>query len=251
MLYAVLLISAAISLPSCTTPKSINYFADISDSQLVKLPDIRRPEPVIMPDDMLEIKIEGSNEITSQIFNTYGGMGAAGATAGVPVYTVDRNGEIEFPYIGKVMAAGFTRDEFKSALRAKVSTYLKDAMVNVKFNNFRFTVLGEVRVPGSFVVPTDKVTVLEALGQAGDMTQYAIRDNVRVIRDSSGKREIGKMDFTQKDVFISPFYYLQRNDVIYVETNKNRSKSEQFSRVSALVATFTSIVAIAITVFRK
>ena len=139
----------------------------------------------------------------------------------------------------------------KDKLKNEIAPYLKDLMINIRFTNFRFTVLGEVRLPGSYIFPTDKVTVLEALGQAGDMTQYAVKENVRVIRDSSGKRSIGKVDFTQKDIFNSPFYYLQRNDVVYIETNKNKTKSEQFSRASSLVATFTSIIAIAITVFRK
>lgn len=236
---------------SCTPTKTSSYFTDIPDATLVKLPDMVRPELTIMPDDMLEIKIIGANEITTQVFNTFGGISAIGAAAGAPVYMVDRNGDIELPYVGKIKAAGLSKDQLKDKLKTEIAPYLKDLMINIRFTNFRFTVLGEVRLPGSYTFPTDKVTVLEALGQAGDMTQYAVRDNVRIIRDSSGKREIGKVDFTQKDIFNSPFYYLQRNDVVYIETNKNKSKNEQFSRASSLVATFTSIVAIAITIFRK
>ena len=236
---------------SCTPTKKSTYFADLPDATLVKLPDIARPDLTIMTDDMLEIKIVGANEITTQVFNTFGGLNNAGSAANAPVYTVDRNGEIELPYISKVKAAGLSIGELKEKLKKEIAPYLKDLIINIRFTNFRFTVLGEVRIPGSYIFPTDKVTVLEALGQAGDMTQYAIRDNVRVIRDSSGKREVGKVDFTNKDIFNSPFYYLQRNDVVYIETNKNKTKSEQFSRASSLVATFTSIIAIAITLLRK
>ena len=236
---------------SCTPTKPTTYFTDIPDATLVKLPDMVRPELAIMPDDMLEIKIIGANEITTQVFNTFGGVSASGATPGTPVYVVDRNGDIELPYVGKIKAAGLSKDQLKDKLKTEIAPYLKDLMINIRFTNFRFTVLGEVRLPGSYTFLTDKVTVLEALGQAGDMTQYATPDNVRIIRDSSGKREIGKVDFTQKDIFNSPFYYLQRNDVVYIETNKNKTKNEQFSRASSLVATFTSIIAIAITIFRK
>lgn len=242
---------AVSSLFSCTPSKNATYFADISDSQLVRLPDMKRPEQVIMPDDMLEIKIAGGNEVTTQVFNTFGGVSATGVAAGIPVYTVDGNGQIEFPYIGKIKAAGLTKDELKEKLKGDVSKYLKDVMISVRFSNFRFTVLGEVRVPGSYVLPTDKVTVLEALGQAGDMTQYARKNSVRIVRDSSGKREIGKMDFTQKDVFTSPFYYLQRNDVVYVEPDKNKNQNEKFSKAATIVSTLASLIAITITIFRR
>lgn len=236
---------------SCTPTKTSTYFADLPDATLVKLPDIARPDLTIMTDDMLEIKIVGANEITTQVFNTFGGISAPGVSSSAPVYTVDRNGDIELPYVGKIKAAGLSKEELKEKLKKEIAPYLKDLIINIRFTNFRFTVLGEVRIPGSFIFPSDKITVLEALGQAGDMTQYAIRDNVRVIRDSSGKREVGKVDFTKKDIFNSPFYYLQRNDVVYIETNKNKTKNEQFSRASSLVATFTSIIAIAITILRK
>ena len=240
-----------LGMSSCAPAKTSTYFADLPDATLVKLPDMARPDLTIMTDDMLEIKIVGANEITTQVFNTFGGISASGVASSAPVYTVDRNGDIELPYIGKIKAAGLSKEELKEKLKKEIAPYLKDLMINIRFTNFRFTVLGEVRLPGSYIFPSDKVTVLEALGQAGDMTQYAIRDNVRVIRDSSGKREVGKVDFTNKDIFNSPFYYLQRNDVVYIETNKNKTKNEQFSRASSLVATFTSIIAIAITILRK
>jgi polysaccharide export outer membrane protein len=249
-LSAALLLVAIISLPFCGPSKNASYFSNISDSQLTRLPDMKRPEPIIMTDDMLEIKIAGGNETTTQVFNTYGGISAGGA-AGAPVYTVDGNGEIEFPYIGKVKVAGLTREELKNKLKADVSKYLKDVLVSVRFTNFRFTVLGEVRLPGSYLLPSDKVTILEALGQAGDMTQYARRNEVRVVRDSSGKREIGKIDFTQKEVFTSPFYYLRRNDVVYVEPDKKKSQSEQFSKASTIVTTLASLIAITITIFKR
>jgi polysaccharide export outer membrane protein len=107
-----------------------------------------------------------------------------------------------------------------------------------------------VKTPGSFVVANEKVSILEAMGQAGDMTSYAKRDNVRIIRDSLGKREIGIINFGDKAVFTSPYYYLQRNDIIYVEPEKYKSSFEDFSRVTSVIATIASLVAITITIFR-
>jgi len=204
-----------------------------------------------MAEDILDIKIAGANEATAALFNTYTSTpNAATAAAANNGYTVDYNGDVEFPIIGKIRAAGLTQEQFKNDLKEKVSKYLKDPLVSVKFINFRFTVLGEVKAPGSFLVPNERVTVLEALGLAGDMTSYSRRGSVRVIRDSSGHREIGLLDFTDKAVFTSKYYYLQRNDVLYIEAEKTKSQFEDFSRVSSIVATFASLLALAITVLK-
>jgi polysaccharide export outer membrane protein len=143
-----------------------------------------------------------------------------------------------------------TRDEFKILLKQAVGKYLKDPIVTVRFTNFRFTVLGEVRSPGSFNVQNEKVSILEALGQAGDMTQFAKRNSVRVIRDSMGKREIGMVNFNQKTVFTSPYYYLKRNDVVYVEPQQSKTNYESVSRISSILATALGIVAVIFSLVR-
>ncbi len=233
---------------SCTSPRQFTYFGNLSDSQIVHLPAIPVPQPIIMPDDLLEIKIAGANEATAALLNTYSlSSNADKINEG---YLVDFNGEVEFPILGKVHAAGLTKEQFKENLKEKVSKYLKDPLIAVKFLNFRFTVLGEVKVPGTFIVPNEKVTVLEALGHSGDMTGYSVRTNVKVIRDSSGVREIGKLDFTDKSVFLSKYYYLHRNDVVYVEVEKSKRNFDDFSKISAIVATLASLVAITVTVLR-
>ncbi len=205
-----------------------------------------------MPDDLLEIKIAGANEATTALLNTYSttSNSTTAASGSAPGYLVDNNGEVEFPIIGKIKAAGLTKEEFKDRLKERVSKYLKDPLVSVRFTNFRFTVLGEVKVPGTFIVPNERVTVLEALGHSGDMTNYSRRTNVRVIRDSSGIREIGIVDFTDKAVFTSKYYYLERNDVVYVEAEKSKSQFEDFSRISTILATVASLIAITITILR-
>ena len=247
-----------ISNSSCVDTKKLKYFSNLSDSQVVHLPALSRSQSVIMPDDILEIKIAGANEATAALFNTYSTnpatAGAASANSNTNSntgYIVDINGEIEFPVIGKIKAGGLTKDQFKEQLKDKVGKFLKDPLISVRYANFRFTVLGEVRNPSSFVVPNERVTILEALGLAGDMTSYSRRSGVRILRDSCGVREIGNIDFTDKSLFLSKYYYLQRNDVIYIEAEKYKTRFEDFSRISAVLATIVSLLAITITVIRK
>ena len=220
-------------LSSCTSAKEVTYFNDLTDSQLVRLPDLRWPQPVIMPQDVLAIRFAGDSKLTEELFNRYG---IASSQAGLgSEYQVDHDGKIDLYQLGAIKAAGYTVKEFKRILTDSISTYLKNPVVTIKFTNFRFTVLGEVRVPGTFVVAADKVTILEALGQSGDMTQYARRNSVRVIRDSSGTREIGMVNFNQKTVFTSPYYFLQRNDVVYVEPQKSKTEYESVNRITGIV----------------
>ena len=235
---------------SCLSSKNLKYFSNLSDSQVVHLPAIRKPQTVIMSDDILDIKIAGANEATTALLNTYSSTSGTTTTNTNAGYLVDPKGDVEFPIMGKIRAAGLTVEEFKDRLREKVSKYLKDPLVSVRFTNFRYTVLGEVRSPGTFLVPNERITVLEALGQSGDMTNYSRRTNVRVIRDSSGNREVGILDFTDKAMFNSKYFYLQRNDVIYIEAEKSKTQYEDFSRVSTILATVLSLRAISITLLR-
>lgn len=240
----------------CNASKNVRYFENLNDSNRVRLPKMERTPAVIMPDDILEIKIGGANEATAALLNSYSGSSASATATGVPQgtssnsYLVDSKGEVEFPIIGKIKAAGLSREQFRDKLKSAVSPYLKDPLVNVRFANFRFTVLGEVKMPGTYTVPNEKVTVLEALGHAGDMNSFGNRTNVKVIRDSSGNREIGVINFTDKAMFTSDYYYLQRNDVVYVEAQKSKSQYEEFTRISPIIATLASVIALAITILR-
>lgn len=236
----------------------MKYFSNLSDSQIVHLPLLNRSQPVIMPDDILDIKIAGANEATASLFNTYssnpavsGASNANSNTNSNSGYIVDLNGEIEFPVIGKIKAGGLTKDQFKDQLKERIGKYLKDPLISIKYANFRFTVLGEVKNPGSFVIPNERVTILEALGLAGDMSNYSKRSGVRILRDSCGIREVGLVDFSDKSLFMSKYYYLQRNDVIYIQAEKYKTRFEDLSRISAVLATIVSLLAITITIIRK
>ena len=168
-------------------------------------------------------------------------------------YLVDKNGEIDFPILGKLQVAGLTRLELTELIKQKLidEDLIKDPIVTVQFLNFKVSVMGEVSRPGSFTINSDRITLLEALSMAGDLTIYGRRDRVAVIRETDGKRTILFHDLRSSDIFLSPCYYLQQNDIVYVEPNKakagqreinsNTSMSVWLSAVSIL-ATISSLI---------
>ena len=155
-------------------------------------------------------------------------MGAPGSQSGqhrVLGYLVDANGYIDFPLLGPIKAAGLTRLQLTDLIKDKLvkGDLLKDPIVTVQFLNFKISVIGEVTRPGSFSITGDRVTLLEALSMAGDLTIYGKRDRVAVIREKDGIRTIQYHDLRSSDIFESPYYYLQQNDIVYVEPNKAKS----------------------------
>jgi polysaccharide export outer membrane protein len=237
-------------LHSCVQSKPVTYFADLANSAKVALPEIKRDEHKIETDDVLDIRVGGANEEAAARFNIYTAAGNA-SNAGVSAtgsggYLVDAKGEIDFPYIGKVKVGGLTKDQIKDKITKEIEAkgLLKNTLVSVRIVNFRFTVLGEVKTAGTFTVNNEKVTILDALGYAGDMTVYAKRNTVRVIRDSAGKREIGMVNFNEQTIFTSPYYYLHRNDVVYVEPARNRVKIDDTGRLLGILGSITSIIAL-------
>lgn len=242
LLCVIMLLHVLVLSTSCSSNKQLMMFSDLPDSPRVILPQMQSPVALIQPDDILEIKIAGKNEATVADFNTKGG-GYILSLNSVPNYLVDRNGEIELFKIGKVKIAGYTVDSAKTILKDLLKPYLLDASTVIRFVNFRFTVLGEVRSQGSFTIPNEKINILEALGYAGDLTQFAKRNNVRVIRDSSGHREVGLVNFNEKTLFTSPYYFLKRNDVVFVDGDYTAKKrAENFNRTSSIIGIATSLI---------
>ncbi len=232
---------------SCTSVKRFRYFNDIpKDSSHLKLPPLPPPKTVIQIDDILEIKIAGKSDLTTLDF-TNKGPGFGNGQNVIPTYQVDKEGMIEFYLIGKLKVVEKTVEEVKQMILPMVTKYLLEPSVNVRLVNFRFTVLGEVRNPNSYSVPSERLNILEALGYAGDMTYYSRRNNVKIIRDSSGVREVGILDFESKNVLNSKFYYLKRNDIIYVESlTRYREATDKFSRASLVVGILSGLLALTI-----
>jgi polysaccharide biosynthesis/export protein len=163
-----------------------------------------------------------------------------------PGYLVDASGTIEFPLLGTVKIAGLTTSQARDTLINKLKFYLKEPTVNVRFLNYRISVMGEVLHPGVYVIPNETITLPEALSLAGDLTIFGKRENVLVIRDENGKKVFGRIDLNSREVFSSPYYYLHVSDLVYVEPNKGRvaqtDRTYQLLPVVLSALSFLSII---------
>lgn len=216
-------------------------------------------EPVIQKGDLIGITVFSDNAEASAAFNqqmtsslspeaNMNGATMSGLTGtsgqNMPGYLVDLQGNIRFQSIGIVKAEGLTKAELANSLREKLTPYLKNPYCNIRFLNYKFTVLGEVTKQGVYTIPGEKISILEALGMAGDMTIYGLKDSITVIREQNGKRTFGTLNVSSPEVLLSPYYYLQQNDVVLVKANpKKPGVSEQTAtRNLARIATFTTIL---------
>jgi polysaccharide export outer membrane protein len=164
----------------------------------------------------------------------------------VQTYIVDKEGDIHFPVVGKIRLGGLKRSEAIALIAQKVSEHLPDPIINLQIISFKITVLGEVIKPGPILISDERVSIFDALGAAGDMTIHGDRKNVLLVRDNNGSQELHKLDLTQADILTSPYYYLQQNDVVYVEPNATRKKESKFGvgenyTLSILSISFTAI----------
>lgn len=224
--------------PSCTTYKTIPYFTDFPDTALrTSVKTVPFSSPVIKPDDLLSITIETVDADITRLLNSANSVVQTSNLPPsvnqqtIPGYLVDKNGEVELPFVGRIKLAGYTTIQARDTITAAFSQYIKNPIVNVKFANFKVTVLGEVLKPSTYIMPTEKVTVLDALGQAGDLTIYGRRENVLIIRDTlDNQKNMVHLNLNSKNVMSSPYFYLQPNDVVYVEPNKAKAASTDAAR---------------------
>ncbi|WP_257658722.1 polysaccharide biosynthesis/export family protein [Parapedobacter lycopersici] len=218
---------------SCGSRQNLVYFSDLPDTVAYKVAMGEVEEPTVQPNDVLRIMVNSLNPETNRLFNTgtiqsveesrystssEGNVGQQG-------YLVNADGFISFPVLGQVQVEGLTRDQVRQKMVTLVSEYVKDPIINVRFTNFRVTVVGEVRNPSTFQVPTERINIIEALGLAGDMTEFGKRDNVLLIREIDGERTMVRLNLNDKDALNSPYFYLRQNDVIYVEPSRYRDPS--------------------------
>lgn len=189
-------------------------------------------ETVIQPNDLLSIQVlsKSINQEQTALFNLFNegvsasASGGEGGVSSLPIgYQVSATGNIEVPLVGEVKAAGLTKNQLESTLEQKLSSYVKDPMVNVRFLQYNISVLGEVRQPGIKGFPTDRVTIVDALTAAGDMTDFGRRDNIQVIREQNGQRRHYTVNLSNsRALFASPAYQLQPNDIVYVSPSPNK-----------------------------
>ena len=258
ILFAAALVATFVSC-NPQTYKKINYLQDVDSDSSMSM-HVNKGI-IIQPQDQLSIIVTSRDPKMAVPFNLsvstfYTGSeltSSGGASQRITGYVVNNDGDIMFPSLGTVHAAGLNRWELQELMKDKLSDtgLLKDAVITVEFLNFKVSVLGEVTAPGSYSVTGDKITILQALALARDLTIYGQRENVKVIREQNGKRQIYNLDLTNSGIFDSPAYYLQQNDVVYVtpsqvragqgEINENYFKSGSFwislASISATMAT--------------
>jgi polysaccharide export outer membrane protein len=213
------------SMTSCKLREKLVYLQDNSADSLATIGQNMTYVPVLRTDDLLLIQVGGQDQEALAAFQFYSSSANqmnnaqnTQVTASI-TYLIDQNGNINFPVLGFVKLAGLTRLEATVKLQELISAYVEAPVVNIQLKNFRVTVLGQVKNPGSFVLNSERATILDALGLAGDLDLSAIRKNILVIREISGKRIEYRLDLTKKDVYESPAFFLAQNDVIYVEPN--------------------------------
>ena len=225
------LVALALLVSSCASTKDIAYFQNKMVNQPEKID--KHAGIVIQPKDMLSIVVSSRNPELVAMFNLPVVSYQAGGEVSLNTaqqrlmgYVVDEEGFIDFPVLGKLNIVGKTRWEVAELVKNKLiqEGYLTDAVVTVEFLNFKISVLGEVASPGTFSIEGDKVTVLQAISLARDLTIFGRRDNVSVIREQDGKRTIYEINLTDVDLFKSPAYYLQQNDIVYVQPNDIKAR---------------------------
>ena len=247
----ILIATTGIFLAGCSSYKKVPY---IQDPETVNSygKEIPLYDAKIMPKDLLSITVNTSDPRAAAPFNltvqsplntNIKDMYTTSQPA-LQQYLVNNEGEIDFPVLGKIKVGGLTKNEAESMIREKLQPYLKETpIVTVRMANYKISVLGEVKSPGTFTVSNEKVNVLEALAMAGDMTIYGVRDNVKLIReDAQGKRQIVMLDLTKSDLVLSSYFYLQQNDILYVTPNKTVSKNSDIGNTTTVAISATSIL---------
>lgn len=207
------------------------------------------PPIVIQPDDLLDIRVfvSGLDPVSAVAPFNIGGAPISGAAGNDNIgggYLVDRQGAVNYPGIGSLQLGGLTIEAARDTIAGRLRAYLNDPIVNIRFLNFRYTILGEVKSPNTYSSPSERVTILEALGKAGDLTSYANRTNVLVIREQNGQREFGRVNLHDRKIFMSPYFYLRQNDVVYVEPIPERvgTVSDRFVRVLPYISAGFTVI---------
>lgn len=260
--YSLLLLMFGVAvLTSCGSSKRLKYFQDMPQVQTgTEFKSVPFEEITIRPDDILNIRVNTVDVEASEAINDGNsavpsrGIGIGGSnninTQLVTGYLVGQDGTVELPVLGTITVAGSTLSEAKEKIREVTMKYFKEATVNVRFSNFRVSVLGDVARPGTYVVPNQQVSILDAISFSGDLTVYGKRANVMLIRkDNTGKSIAVKMDLTSKELFNSPYFYLRQNDLVYVEPSSAKIQNADTSIVRYL-GLLASLVSVGILVFR-
>ena len=258
--YILSLLTVAFLLGSCATPK-VAYFTDLKRGTAEQV--LNPLETRIRPEDKISIQVNSKDPLLMNLFNLpiisrqIGTTSGTSNSQGISGYTINKDGDIDFPVLGHIHVAGMTRAEIASYIKEELvsKNLVKDPVVTVEFMNLTVSVLGEVATPGRFNIEKDKLTLLEALSMAGDLTVYGKRENVLVQREENGKKTLYQVNLNSGyDLYASPVYYLQQNDIVYVTPNKAKARNSDIGNSTSLWFSATSILvslaSLLVTIFR-
>ena len=237
---------------SCKPAKELVYYQNIDD--LAAIEKSNSYEIKIQPDDVLMIIVSADDRESAIPFNltsisvpsAFNSMAVIGQET-MQSYLVDAAGTIDFPVLGKLQVGGLSRSDVMQLLETKITKYIKNPIINIRLMNFKVSVQGEVTAPGTYPVNSDRVTLIEAISMAKDLTIYGKRNNILVIREVNGVKSFNRVDITKADFINSPFYYLAQNDVVYVEPNKTRINGAAVGANTGVIISITSLVITLIT----
>lgn len=241
---------------SCASPKDVVYYQGIEgipgNTQAASY------EIKIQPDDLLMIIVSAEDPEIAMPFNLKSvsmvnpsRQDLVRSQETMQLYLVDANGSIEFPVLGKLKVSGLSRTEVLQMLQQKIGVYIKNPIINLRIMNFKVSVQGEVNLPGSYPIASERVTLIEALTMAKDLTIYGKRNNILVIREIDGVKSYNRVDITQANFINSPFYYLAQNDVIYVEPNRNKINGAAIGPNTGVIISATSLLIALITILLR
>ena len=240
---------------SCSQQKKIAYYQNVDsfkDSSKIQY------ESKIQPDDLLMIIVSAPDPEAALPFNLSAENVAMPTNQSLAIsqrqhmlYLVDKEGKIEFPVLGTIDLMGKTKNEAVNVLKGKLLNYIKNPIINIRVMNYKVSIQGEVARPGIYPVNSERITLIEALSLAGDLTIYGKRQNVLIIREVDGKKTIGRVDLTKSDFIDSPYYYLVQNDVVYVEPNGAKSNSSTFNQNIPVWVSLSSVLISLVLLFKK
>jgi len=261
-LVALLPVFMGLLLCSCGNTRQMQYFQGQFDT--LKLSQATYPEPVIQKNDLLSIIVYSDDPRASAYYNlpvqttltnTGGQVVTTGPVSTMPTgssYLVDEAGTIQMPGLGKLQVAGLTKKQLDSIIVSQLKDKLQNPYVIIRMVSYRITLIGEVTKPGQFTIPNERVSLLEAIAMAGDLTPFGRRENVLVIREINGQRTFGRLDLKNPDILNSPYFYLQPNDVVYVDLNKTKAalNDQVVVRNITLATSVISVLAVVISLTR-
>ena len=253
-----LLLVLTCCLTGCVSYKDLRSFEEVPSRAAFEEDIENRSELLIQPKDLLRIDVEAVNPAAAAPFNLQEqSQGSSQAnTLNIQFfqgYLVDEDGYVDLPLLGRVEAAGQTVESLQFMVRGRLREYLVDPVVNVRFLNFKVTILGEVTAPGVITMPNSRVTILDAIGMAGDLTDYANRDNILLVRETDGVRSYNRLSLQSDNIFNSEFYYLKQNDVIYVDPIRARTAtvSDPGQRIITYLGPALSVITLVIALIAR